>query len=203
MLAAVPAVASSAPSSHALSEVRGAAALSWVDQQNQRTFAALEADPRYRGFHDSVLRIRQDAHRIPVPAFLGGAIFNLWQDAAHPRGIWRDATPESFLAGQPAWTTRLDVDDLARREHRDWVFQGADCLAPDDSPCLIQLSEGGEDATTLREFAPLSGGGMSGGFVPGGFLLPRSKQDVAWQDRDTLLVARDWGEGRPVLPAGR
>lgn len=195
MLAAGPAVASSSsvPPPDALSQVHGKAALSWVDRQNRRTFAALEADPRYRGFHESVLRIRQDSHRIPVPEFLGGAIFNLWQDAAHPRGIWREAAPEAFLAGQPAWTTRLDVDDLARREHRDWVFQGADCLAPDDSPCLIQLSEGGEDATTLREFAPLSGG-----FVPDGFLLPRSKQDVAWEDRDTLLVARDWGEG----PAG-
>lgn len=197
----VAAMASAGPSeplsAALLSQVRGAAALSWVDQQNRRTFATLEADPRYRGFQDSVLRIRQDAHRIPVPAFLGGAIFNLWQDAAHPRGIWRDATPESFLAGQPAWATRLDVDDLARREHLDWVFQGADCLAPDDSPCLIQLSEGGEDATTLREFAPLSGG-----FVSGGFLLPHSKQDVAWQDRDTLLVARDWGEGATGVAGG-
>ncbi|WP_246387161.1 prolyl oligopeptidase family serine peptidase [Gluconacetobacter sacchari] len=200
MLAAMPAVASSSPSApppDALSDVRGARALAWVGQENRRTFAALEADPRYRTFHDSVLRIRQDAHRIPVPEFLGGAIFNLWQDAAHPRGIWREAAPESFLTGHPAWTTRLDVDDLARRAHRDWVFQGADCLAPNDSPCLVQLSEGGEDATTLREFVP-----RSGIFVPGGFLLPRSKQAVAWQDRDTLLVARDWGDGPGGVSGG-
>jgi prolyl oligopeptidase len=32
-------------------------------------------------------------------------------------------------------------------------------------------------------------------FVDGGFVLPHSKQNVAWKDKDTLLVARDWGAG--------
>src|SRR5208282_1426185 len=32
-------------------------------------------------------------------------------------------------------------------------------------------------------------------FVDGGFVLPKSKQWVAWVDKDTLLVARDWGSG--------
>src|SRR5690606_12235267 len=35
----------------------------------------------------------------------------------------------------------------------------------------------------------------SAAFVEGGFNLPTSKQDLAWMDADTLLVARDWGEG--------
>ena len=26
-------------------------------------------------------------------------------------------------------------------------------------------------------------------------MLPRGKQDVAWLDKDTLLIARDWGPG--------
>ncbi|MBB4396540.1 hypothetical protein [Bradyrhizobium sp. ERR14] len=32
-------------------------------------------------------------------------------------------------------------------------------------------------------------------FVAEGFYLPEGKQDVGWVDGDTLLVARDWGEG--------
>ena len=28
-----------------------------------------------------------------------------------------------------------------------------------------------------------------------GFALPHSKQTLAWEDKDTLLVARDWGVG--------
>ena len=35
----------------------------------------------------------------------------------------------------------------------------------------------------------------TGKFVDGGFVLPRSKQVVAWADKDTLLVSRDWGAG--------
>ena len=42
----------------------------------------------------------------------------------------------------------LDIDALARAEGRDWVFKGADCLAPDDTRCLINLSDGGKDAVT-------------------------------------------------------
>src|SRR6202044_227074 len=54
----------------------------------------------------------------------------------------------------------------------------------------IILSDGGEDAATLREF-DLS----TGGFVADGFTLPRSKQEVAWAGPDELLSARDWGPG--------
>ena len=35
----------------------------------------------------------------------------------------------------------------------------------------------------------------TGQFVPGGFVLPHSKQSVSWLDKDTLIVARDWGAG--------
>ena len=31
--------------------------------------------------------------------------------------------------------------------------------------------------------------------MPGGFALSKSKQDVAWLDKNTLLVSRDWGAG--------
>jgi prolyl oligopeptidase len=32
-------------------------------------------------------------------------------------------------------------------------------------------------------------------FVQDGFVLPRGKQSVAWVDKDTLLISRDWGPG--------
>ena len=52
------------------------------------------------------------------------------------------------------------------------------------------LSDGGEDATEVREFDP-----ATKSFVAGGFRLPRSKQDVDWLDDDTLILDRDWGPG--------
>ncbi len=32
-------------------------------------------------------------------------------------------------------------------------------------------------------------------FAPGGFSLPRGKQELTWLDADTLVVAREWGPG--------
>jgi prolyl oligopeptidase len=70
------------------------------------------------------------------------------------------------------------------------VAHGLDCLDPQAQLCLVSLSAGGEDAATLREMDL-----KSGKFVDGGFMLPRGKQTVAWLDKDTLLIGRDWGAG--------
>ena len=70
------------------------------------------------------------------------------------------------------------------------MFKGAECLHPDDRRCLISLSDGGEDAVTVREFDL-----ATGTFVEGGFALPRAKHRVAWEDADHLLVASEWTPG--------
>jgi prolyl oligopeptidase len=54
----------------------------------------------------------------------------------------------------------------------------------------VALSAGGEDAVTLREMDL-----KTGKFVEGGFQLSRGKQRIAWVDKDTLLIGRDWGPG--------
>src|SRR3546814_3675338 len=90
----------------------------------------------------------------------------------------------------PSWTTVIDVDALGQAEGKSWVWHDADCLAPDYERCLISLSPGGTDADVVREF-DLS----TGQFVEGGFILPEAKSDVAWADRDTLMVATDYGAG--------
>ncbi len=55
---------------------------------------------------------------------------------------------------------------------------------------MIGLSDGGEDAETLREFDV-----TSDAFVPNGFVLSRGKQRTAWEDADTLLISREWAPG--------
>ena len=84
----------------------------------------------------------------------------------------------------------LDLDALAKAEKANWFWSGADCEEPAERLCMLRLSDGGEDAVTLREFDL-----RSARFVKGGFALPRGKQDSAWEDRDTLLVAREWAPG--------
>lgn len=181
-----------------LSEIHGAEAQDWVERQNRKTVSVLEDDSRYRDFYDQILSAEQSKDRLDEPEFLGGNIWNFWQDGHHPRGIWRRTTLASYRQILTGWQTKLDVDALAAREHENWVFEGADCLKPKDRYCLISLSSGGEDARTLREYDT-----QAGLFVLNGLTLPRAKQTVAWVDRDTLLVARDWdGAGDMLTTSG-
>src|SRR5262249_28790639 len=173
-----------------LEDIEGAKALAWVREQNARTLALLERDPRYLRMLTEARAIITAPDRIPYPSFLGERLVNFWQDDRHVRGLWRKTTLESFKAPEPHWETLLDIDALAAAEQRNWVFHGAVSLPPDYRRALVSLSDGGKDASELREFYL-----ATRRFVESGFHLPESKQSVVWLDEDTLFVARDWGPG--------
>lgn len=173
-----------------LEEVQGERALEWVRAENAKTVAVLEKDPRFPGIRGEALRMGQAQDRIPGVSFIGGELYNFWQDSAHVRGVWRKTSLESFRTDNPSWTTVLDLDSLAAEEKANWVWQGFDCEKGSDRRCLIYLSDGGEDASTIREFDL-----VTRAFVPGGFSLPKGKQNAAWAGEDTLLVSREWNPG--------
>ncbi|MGD8321675.1 MAG: prolyl oligopeptidase family serine peptidase [Gemmatimonadota bacterium] len=174
----------------------GARAMAWVDSQNARTTAVLEKDPIYETLLHDALAIAQSHDRIAYASFLGGDLYNFWQDSAHVRGIWRRTTLASYRTSSPQWTTVLDLDSLAHAESANWVWRGADCAAPVERRCLISLSDGGEDAVTVREFDV-----QARSFVKDGFQLPHGKQRVTWKGEDTVLVSREWEEG-DLTPSG-
>src|SRR4029079_1734457 len=163
-----------------LEDVSGQRSMDWVNSHNARTQAVLEADPRYQQFYREALDIAQAKDRIPVGSFLAGQIYNFWQDADHVRGMWRRATIASYSSGKPEWETVLDLDALAASEKANWVWKGAQCARPLERRCLINLSDGGEDAVTIREFDL-----PSKSFVKGGFVLPKGKQRVDWENENT------------------
>ena len=173
-----------------LEDVSGDRAMTWVRSENAKTAAVLEQDPRYAAIHASALAMAQARDRIPYVTFIGGALYNFWQDSTHVRGIWRKTSLASYRTAFPTWTTVLDLDALATREKANWVWHGADCLKPEERFCLISLSDGGEDASTIREFDV-----VNNRFVSSGFHLPKGKQRVAWLSADTLLVSREWKPG--------
>jgi prolyl oligopeptidase len=173
-----------------LEQIHGARATTWVAQQNARTAKVLEDDPRYAEFHRQALAIFTAKDRIPEPTLLGDEVSNLWQDATHPHGIWRVTSAEDYRSAEPRWRTLIDLDALSKAEGKSWFFKGASCLPPDDRLCLVRLSDGGGDAVEAREFDT-----QTGAFVEGGFHFPRAKLDVAWLNRDTVLVATDFGPG--------
>jgi prolyl oligopeptidase len=173
-----------------LEEVSSPRAMEWVNAHNAQAQAVLESDPRYPAYYDEALAIAQAKDRIPYGRFLNGQIYNFWQDADHVRGILRRTSLADYQAAEPKWETVLDLDSLAAAEKANWVYKGMTCSRPAERRCLISLSDGGEDAVTVRELDL-----PSGRFVDGGFVLPKGKQRVAWEDEDNLLVAREWQPG--------
>jgi len=174
-----------------LEEIQGERALAKVDQWNAETEAVLTAQAEYPLAKAWARQILDDTRQIAMPdAIMGDQVTNLWRDADNPRGLWRTATLQSYLAGAPEWRTLIDVDQLGEDEGQSWVWHGANCLAPDYTRCLVSLSPGGTDADVVREFDI-----TTGAFVEGGFTLPEAKSNVAWYDENTLFVGTDEGAG--------
>ena len=173
-----------------LEEVEGKTALDWVGAENKRSLDLLQADPRYEALHTAALKIVNASDRVPMPSFRAGGIDNFWQDQEAVRGVWRRTSLDSYHTKAPQWETVLDIDALAKSEAANWVYKGADCLAPEERLCLVALSDGGKDAVEVREFDA-----VAKVFVKDGFVLPAGKQQAAWIDQDTLLVGREWTPG--------
>lgn len=164
--------------------------MAWVHAENAKTLAVLEHDPHFASLYSAALAVAQASDRIPYVRFIGGSLYNFWQDSVHVRGVWRRTTLASYRTSAPRWTTVLDLDSLARAEKANWVWKGADCAMPAERRCMISLSDGGEDAVTVREFDL-----PARTFVAGGFVLPHGKQRFTWMGEDTLLVSREWKAG--------
>lgn len=172
-----------------LEEIEGERALAWVSEQNARTLGHL-ADARFTADRDGLKAALDRPGKLPHVTRRGPYLYSYWQDAEHPRGLWRRTSEASFRTAAPEWDVLLDLDALAASEGEDWVWQGATTLFGTHDRALLRLSRGGGDAVVLREFDLASRAA-----VPGGFALPEAKSSAAWLDRDTVLLSTALGEG--------
>ncbi len=173
-----------------LEEIDGARAMEWVRQHNAATARKLETQPIYQQLYRDSLAALDSASRLPTVSQRGKWLYNFWKDEAHPRGLYRRTTLDELRKADPVWQTVLDVDALAAREGKPWVFHGMSCLPPAYRQCLVSLSPGGGDANEVRELDS-----ETLAFVPNGFFLPTAKNNVSWRDADTLFVGTDFGPG--------
>ena len=169
-----------------LEEIEGEEALAWVRERNAESLAAFDT-PEFAALQERLLTVYDSSEKIPSVRRRGDLYYNLWQDADHPRGLWRRTTLDSYRTDEPEWETVLDLDALGAAEEENWVWGGVDCLPPEYERCLVQLSRGGADATVLREFDLATGSFVS----KRPFVLPEGKQWAAWLDQNSLLVCTD------------
>jgi prolyl oligopeptidase len=173
-----------------LEDVLGDAALVWVRERNAQTRAVLESRPGFAALRDELRAILDSKEQIPYVTRRGDWLYNLWRDAANPRGLWRRCTLDEYRKPAPQWSTLIDLDALARAEGENWVWAGAQGLGPDYRRWLISLSRGGADATVVREFDS-----DAVAFVADGFELPEAKSDITWIDAHNVYVGSDFGAG--------
>lgn len=173
-----------------LEEVDSVRALDFARAASTRTLSELRERKEFAQIRDEVRDVLDSRERIAHVAAHGDHLYNFWQDAANPRGLWRRTTWAEYRKPQPVWEIVIDVDALARDEKENWVWKNAQCLPPRGDRCLISLSRGGGDAIVVREFDL-----FNKQFVADGFVVPEAKSDVDWRDRDTIYVSSDFGPG--------
>jgi prolyl oligopeptidase len=173
-----------------LEDVTGEKAIAWAKAENAKSQPLIEGKKEFKPIHERLLAIYNSRERIPTAQKRGEFLYNFWQDAQNPRGLWRRTTLAEYRKAQPAWETVLDLDMLGAAESEKWVFKGANCLYPEYRLCMLQLSRAGADAVVIREFDT-----VKKEFVKGGFELAEAKGEAAWIDADTLWVATDFGPG--------
>ncbi len=172
-----------------LEDVHGEKSMEWVKVQNARSTASLRADPDYERDYEAILKVMDAVDRIPYGDLDHEWVFNFWQDAQHPKGIWRRTRITDYAQAAPAWELLLDLDRLAAQEHENWVWKGAEC-SPALKRCLLHLSRGGGDAVVVREFDL-----AARTFLTAGFVLEEAKSSIPWLDEDTVLFGTDFGPG--------
>ncbi len=175
-----------------LEDVDGAQALDWVDAETARTVAKLTS-PAFEQARDTLRVLLDRPDNLPVVTRRGGLLYNFWKDAAHPRGLWRRTTMDSYRTAAPDWEVLLDLDALALAENEDWVWQGASTLPPAHRHTLISLSRGGGDAAVLREFDLDARAFVPPAFKSQGFVAAEAKSMAVWLDADTILLSSALG----------
>ena len=172
-----------------LEDIHGTKPLAWVSEQNAHSTGILKADPDYQNDYNAILKVMDAPDRIPGGSLDRGFVRNLWQDAANPKGLWRQTTIASYESAAPQWDVLLDVDKLAADEKENWVLGGI-ATSVSFRHALLSLSRGGGDAHVTREFDP-----RTRSFVTDGFNLPEAKSDATYVGDDTVLFATDFGAG--------
>ena len=110
-----------------LEEVDGARALAWVDAKSAETLKQFGSE-RFERDRDTLAALWDRPDKIAMITRRGERLYNFWQDATNPRGLWRTTTMRSYRTPAPEWEILLDVDALARDEGEDWIWAGATTL---------------------------------------------------------------------------
>jgi prolyl oligopeptidase len=173
------------------------AAVAWAKERSDKTRARLMGKADFPLVLNELERAQRASAPIPTYTLLGDTMARFTRDAAHPAGLLEIAHRTRDGLAIPEWRTVIDLEELNRREGKNYEFLFLDlaqqCLPPAFVRCLLPLSPGGSSSTEHREF-DLS----TAKFVADGFNTPLNRSQIAWLNADTVLVSYTL-EGSPAL----
>ncbi|MER9158358.1 prolyl oligopeptidase family serine peptidase [Mesorhizobium sp. M0778] len=172
-----------------LEDVEGEQALAWTASQSAKTLKHF-GGTQFERDREALTAIFDRPDGVPLVMRRGQYLYNFWQDAGNPRGVWRRTTLSVYVKADPQWELLLDLDFLAARDGEDWIWGGASIEPERRERAVLRLSRGGSDAVVHREFDL---GSLS--FVADGFNLAEAKGGIEWIDPDTLLLSSALGDG--------
>lgn len=176
------------------------AARAWAQKRTRRATEFLEARPIFPTVRRQIEAAERAAVPLPRYFLLGRKLARLERNAQHPYGLLQIAARQGGDFAALRWKTVLDLDALNRREGTDYELMffdmGAQCLPPRYERCLLPLARGGSSLIEYREFDD-----ATGHFVKGGFSTPPIRDDIAWLNRNEVIVG-DSLYGSPPLASG-
>ncbi|MER9300581.1 prolyl oligopeptidase family serine peptidase [Mesorhizobium sp. M0621] len=172
-----------------LEDIEGERALDWTASQSARTLGHF-GGTQFDRDREALTAIFDRPDKMPMIMRRGQYLYNFWQDARNPRGLWRRTTLAAYKKADPQWELLLDLDAVATSDREDWVWGGASIEPERRERAVLRLSRGGSDAVVHREFDL---GSLS--FVADGFNLPEAKGGIEWLDPHRLLLSSALGDG--------
>ena len=172
-----------------LEEIDSEKSMQWVNEHNSITDTQLKSNPLYSELYNQALIVLNNKSRLPSVSQNGKWLYNFWQDAKNPRGIYRRTTLREFKKPIPKWETVLDMDKYSLEHKKNYDYHGMICLPPKGVDCLVNLSLEGGDAVEIREFNL-----KNKQFIQDGFSVPLAKTQISWIDKDTVYIGTDFGK---------
>ena len=107
-----------------LEDLENGKSLDWVKKHNSVAIDELGSISLYNEFYETNLKNFQSKEKIPYASIRGNYLYNFWKDEKNIRGLIRRTTLKEYKKEKPNWETVLDIDELAKKEDKEWVFKG-------------------------------------------------------------------------------
>lgn len=176
-----------------LEELNSTRSLEWAKARTSATQAWMIGHAVYDSLRAPVRPVTPNPTPAPPPPLFHGRYVDVSiRPPFAPRGVWGRLLLEQYLNRSARPQILLNIDSLARTEGVPWVFDGAECLAPAHTRCLVRLSHGRSEAVEVREFDT-----ERRVFVDNGFTILESRTQALWVDENTIHVAFATGRNQP------